>query len=174
MTCLILARRAGIVVDWRDYANRPHRVSLTRSDACLPPWGCRQTADDLSHSRRSLDEHVVPPLTGHGRATRAPSVEGDSRPAQHTMTAMLPISSARNAARHRVIPYLKMRLSPARGRAKTPDARGSAHQMRDGFRYRTERANMGLAAQIYGLHSPDDAASATWPARSRSPKPPHS
>ena len=58
-----LARRAGIAVDWRDYANRPHRVSLDTLRCVLAALGLPcETADDLSHSRRSLDEHVVPPL----------------------------------------------------------------------------------------------------------------
>ena len=58
-----LARRAGIVVDWRDYANRPHRVSLDTLRCVLAALGLPcETADDLAHSRQSVDERVVPPL----------------------------------------------------------------------------------------------------------------
>jgi len=58
-----LARRAGIAVDWRDYANRPHRVSLDTLRRVLAALGLPcQTADDLAHSRHSLDERVMPPL----------------------------------------------------------------------------------------------------------------
>ena len=57
-----LARRAGIAVDWRDYANRPHRVSLDTLRCVLAALGLPcQTADDLAHSRQ-VDERVMPPL----------------------------------------------------------------------------------------------------------------
>ena len=107
-----LARRAGIVVDWRDYANRPHRVSLDTLRCVLAALGLPcETADDLSHSRRSLDEHVVPPLITAtvGQPVHLP-VEGDSRPRLRVAyddgdVADFPVQA--NAARHRVIPYLK-------------------------------------------------------------------
>ena len=104
-----LARRAGIVVDWRDYANRPHRVSLDTLRCVLAALGLPcETADDLSHSRRSLDEHVVPPLITAtvGQPVHLP-VEGDSRPrlrVAYDDGACCGFASARNAARHRVAP----------------------------------------------------------------------
>ena len=58
-----LARRAGIAVEWRDYANKQHRVStdnLRRILAALQ-LPC-DTAADLAHSRRLLETPRLPPL----------------------------------------------------------------------------------------------------------------
>ena len=59
-----LARRAGIAVEWRDYANKQHRVStenLRRILAALQ-LPC-DTAADLAQSRRQSQTPRLPPLT---------------------------------------------------------------------------------------------------------------
>ena len=58
-----LAGRAGIAVEWRDYANEQHRVSaenLRRILAALQ-LPC-DTAADLAQSRRQLETSRLPPL----------------------------------------------------------------------------------------------------------------
>ena len=58
-----LARRAGIAVEWRDYANKQHRVStenLRRILAALQ-LPC-DTAADLAQSRRQSQTPRLPPL----------------------------------------------------------------------------------------------------------------
>ena len=58
-----LARRAGIAVEWTDYADRPHRVSLDSIRHILSALGlgCR-TADEIAHSRETLNDRTLPPL----------------------------------------------------------------------------------------------------------------
>ena len=156
-----LARRAGIVVDWRDYANRPHRVSLDTLRCVLAALGLPcETADDLSHSRRSLDEHVVPPLITAtvGQPVHLP-VEGDSRP------------RLRVAYDDGHVADFPVQETP-HGIALSPISKCGYHQLEVGPKRLTlavaptrcvtvsdiapsERI-WGLAAQIYGLHSPDD------------------
>ena len=58
-----LAKRAGIAVEWRDFAGRPHRVALDSLRQILAaldlPCG---TPDDLAQSIRNLELHATPPL----------------------------------------------------------------------------------------------------------------
>ena len=58
-----LAKRAGIAVEWRDFAGRPHRVALESLRQILAaldlPCG---TPDDLAQSIRNLELHATPPL----------------------------------------------------------------------------------------------------------------
>jgi 4-alpha-glucanotransferase len=77
-----LARRAGIAVDWRDYVNRPHRVSVETLRHVLAALGLPcETDEDLAHSRRCLDERAPPPLitTTVGEPVLLP-VEGGALP----------------------------------------------------------------------------------------------
>jgi 4-alpha-glucanotransferase len=156
-----LARRAGILVDWRDYANRPHRVSLDTLRCVLAALGLPcETADDLSHSRRSLDEHAVPPLITAtvGQPVHLP-VEGNSRP------------WLRVAYDDGHVADFPVQETP-HGIALSPISKCGYHQLEVGPKRLTlavaptrcvtvsdiapsERI-WGLAAQIYGLHSPDD------------------
>lgn len=66
-----LARRAGIAVQWRDYANKNHRVPLEVVKRILAALGLpSDTAGDLRHSRDALETRVLTPLVvateGHG------------------------------------------------------------------------------------------------------------
>ena len=52
-----LAERAGIAIEWRDYTERSHRVSLDTIRHILTAIGLPcQTADDLAESRHRLDD----------------------------------------------------------------------------------------------------------------------
>ena len=68
-----LAERAGIAIEWRDYTERPHRVSLDTIRHILAAIGLPcQTADDLAESRHRLDARAPPPvITGHNRSADA-------------------------------------------------------------------------------------------------------
>lgn len=58
-----LARRAGLAVEWRDYANKKHRVSSETLRRILAALGLPcDTADDLAHSREQLRSPGLPPL----------------------------------------------------------------------------------------------------------------
>ena len=133
----------------------------TRSDACLPPWGCR--AKPLTICRIAagvLDEHVVPPLITAtvGQPVHLP-VEGDSRP------------RLRVAYDDGHVADFPVQETP-HGIALSPISKCGYHQLEVGPKRLTlavaptrcvtvsdiapsERI-WGLAAQIYGLHSPDD------------------
>ncbi|PWT91301.1 MAG: 4-alpha-glucanotransferase, partial [Proteobacteria bacterium] len=58
-----LARRAGIAVDWRDYANKQHRASAESLRLILAALGLPcDTAADLAESRRQLEAPRPQPL----------------------------------------------------------------------------------------------------------------
>jgi 4-alpha-glucanotransferase len=58
-----LARRAGIAVEWQDYAERPHRVSIDTIRCVLAALGLPcATAADLVQSREQLEPAAPPPL----------------------------------------------------------------------------------------------------------------
>lgn len=73
-----LAGRAGIAVEWTDYAERPQRVRLDTIRDILTALGlpCR-TDDDLTYSRRKLDESASCPLITAtvGRSARLPETQ---------------------------------------------------------------------------------------------------
>ena len=58
-----LAKRAGLAIEWGDFAGRPHRVALDSLRQILAaldlPSG---TPDDLAQSIRNLELHAPPPL----------------------------------------------------------------------------------------------------------------
>jgi 4-alpha-glucanotransferase len=58
-----LARRAGLAVEWRDYADKPHRVSIAALRRILFALGLPcDTAGDLQESERQLAPIGLPPL----------------------------------------------------------------------------------------------------------------
>lgn len=58
-----LARRAGIALRWRDYADKPHRVSIETARRILGALGLPcSTAADIAHSERQLESSAMPPL----------------------------------------------------------------------------------------------------------------
>jgi 4-alpha-glucanotransferase len=156
-----LARRAGVAVDWRDYANQPHRVSLDTLRHVLSALGLPcQTADDLAHSSRNLDERALPPLV---TATLGQPV--------HLSTVGNPPPRLRIAYEGGGVAEVTVRQM-ARGIALPPIERAGYHQVD----VRSERLTVavaparcmtvsdvapreriwGMAAQIYGLRSPGD------------------
>ena len=156
-----LARRAGIAVDWRDYLNRPHRVSVETLRHVLAALGLPcETDEDLAHSRRSLDERAPPPLitTKAGEPVLLP-VEGGALPRlrieyQDESIADL---TAEQTADGVVLPpidkvgYHHVEVGPRRLTLAVAPARCvTVSDIAPGERI------WGLAAQIYGLHSPGD------------------
>ena len=58
-----LAKRAGIAVEWRDFAGRPHRVALESLRQILAALDLPcTTPNDLAQSIRNLELHATPPL----------------------------------------------------------------------------------------------------------------
>jgi 4-alpha-glucanotransferase len=156
-----LARRAGIAVDWRDYANRPHRVSLDTLRRVLAALGLPcETADDLAHSRHSVDERVMPPLiTATVGLPVHLSAEGNPPPrlriayeggdvadvtVQQTARGIV-LPPIERAGYHHVdvrSKHLTVAVAPARCVTVSDIA--------------PRERIWGLAAQIYGLRSPGD------------------
>ncbi|MGD0107866.1 MAG: 4-alpha-glucanotransferase [Rhodopila sp.] len=160
-----LARRAGIAVDWQDYAGRPKTVAppvLRRVLAalCLPA----DTSRELSASRRLLTKRSsladLPPLVTAvaGRPTRLDVGGNEAQPAELVLeqgdsrpVALLPARGRLRIPAVAEIGYHRLRVedreivlavSPARCRSiedVVPDAR-----------------LWGLAAQLYGLSHPGD------------------
>jgi 4-alpha-glucanotransferase len=58
-----LARRAGVAVEWTDYADQPHRVSLDTIRRVMAALGLPcDTSDELAHSRHVLNDRGFPRL----------------------------------------------------------------------------------------------------------------
>src|ERR1700722_2823582 len=58
-----LAKRAGIAVEWRDFAGRPHRVALDNLRQILAALDLPcASPNDLAQSTRTLELHATPPL----------------------------------------------------------------------------------------------------------------
>jgi 4-alpha-glucanotransferase len=160
-----LAQRAGIAVEWRDYAGHPHVVAPPVLRGVLAALGLPAgTSREISASRRLLTKRTVvadlPPLLTAvaGRPTRLEVGGNDPQPAEllleHGETRQLALLPARGRLRipaiaetgyHRL--HVENReiilaVSPARCRSiedVVPDAR-----------------LWGLAAQLYGLSRPGD------------------
>ncbi|MGA3400458.1 MAG: 4-alpha-glucanotransferase [Acetobacteraceae bacterium] len=160
-----LARRAGIAVEWHDYAGRPHDVApdaLRRILAALDLPA--DTRGDLAASRRLLAKRAtltdLPPLVTAtaGRPTRLDLGAAEPLPAK----LMLERGGSRD-----------LTLIPARGRLRIPAvAEIGYHRLEVGEREvvlavappqcRTiddmvpDARLWGLAAQVYSLRSPGD------------------
>jgi len=160
-----LARRAGIAVEWRDYANRERVVGSDVLRALLAALGVpADTRSDLAASRRLLGRRTslasLPPLVTAtaGRPTRLDVGATESR------TALLKLESGETR---------DLTLIPARGRLRIPPVLESGyHRLEVGereivlavapSRCRTiddavpDARLWGLAAQVYGLRHPGD------------------
>jgi 4-alpha-glucanotransferase len=88
-TVLALAREAGIAITWRDYANRPQRVSIETIRRLLAALGLPcGSAEDLSWSRQQLISSGPPPLIP--ATTGMPldlAISGDRLPASARITS---------------------------------------------------------------------------------------
>lgn len=160
-----LARRAGIEVEWQDYAGRPHVVSPDVLRGILGALGLpADTRSQLAASRRQVARRAalsdLPPLVTAtaGRPTRLDLGAGDPQPAK----LLLERGGSRDIT-----------LMPARGRLRIPAvAESGYHRLQMGGREivlavapaqcRTiedvvpDARLWGLAAQVYGLRSPGD------------------
>jgi len=161
-----LARRAGIAVEWQDYANRPRVVSPEPLRQILAALGLpASTRGDLAASRRLLARRAtladLPPLitATSGRPTRLDLGASEPLPAR--------LVPERGSPRD-------LTLSPARGRLRIPAvAEIGYHRLQIGEREvvlavapaqcRTiddvvpDGRLWGIAAQVYALCSPGDA-----------------
>lgn len=161
-----LARRAGIAVEWHDYANRPHTVSPDSLRRLLEALGLPAgTRGDLAGSRRTLSRRAtladLPPLltATAGRPTRLDLGAADSLPAR----LILQRGEIRD-----------LTLMPARGRLRIPAVQDIGyHRLQVGDREvvlavapaqcRTiddvvpDARLWGIAAQVYALRSSGDA-----------------
>jgi 4-alpha-glucanotransferase len=160
-----LARRAGIAVEWQDYAGRPQIVSPPVLRRVLAALGLpADTSRELSASRRLLTKRSslsdLPPLVTAvaGRPTRLDVGGNEAQPAELVLerggtrqVALLPARGRLRVPAIAEIGYHRLRMedreivlavSPARCRSiedVVPDAR-----------------LWGLAAQLYGLSHPGD------------------
>jgi 4-alpha-glucanotransferase len=160
-----LARRAGIAVEWQDYAGRPHVVAPPVLSRVLAALGLpADTNRELSSSRRLLMKRTslaeLPPLITAiaGRPTRLDVGGNEPRPAELVLEqggrrsiALLPARGRLRIPAVAEIGYHRLRVenrqivlavSPARCRAiedVVPDPR-----------------LWGLAVQLYGLNHPGD------------------
>ena len=160
-----LARRAGVAVEWQDYAGRPHVVAPPVLRRVLAGLGLpAETSRELSASRRSLSKRSsladLPPLVTAvaGRPTRLDVGGNEAQPAELVLErgevrqlSLLPARGRLRIPAVAEIGYHRLRVedreivlavSPARCRSiedVVPDAR-----------------LWGLAAQLYGLNHPGD------------------
>jgi 4-alpha-glucanotransferase len=160
-----LARRAGIAVDWQDYAGRPQVVAPPVLRRVLAALGLpADTSRELSSSRRLLTKRSsladLPPLVTAvaGRPTRLDVGGNEAQPAELVLergdtrqVALLPARGRLRIPAIAEIGYHRLRVedreivlavSPARCRSiedVVPDAR-----------------LWGLSAQLYGLSHPGD------------------
>jgi 4-alpha-glucanotransferase len=156
-----LAERAGIAIEWRDYTARSHRVSLDTVRHILTAIGLPcQTADDLLESRHRLDARAPPPVitATTGQPIHVPCVgDAPSRLSIRYEDGAVADLETQQAAHGFILP---------------PIAKAGYHQIDIGPQQLTlavapvrcvtiaditggERV-WGLAAQAYGLRSPDD------------------
>ena len=160
-----LARRAGIAIEWQDYAGRPHSVAPPVLRRVLAALGLpADSSRDLSASRRMLTRRNfvadLPPLVTAvaGRPTRLDLGGSDPLPAE----LVLEWGDRRQIA-----------LVPSRGRLRIPAIAETGYH-----RLRVERREIvlvvspgrcrsiedvvpdarlwGLAAQLYALNHPGD------------------
>ena len=161
-----LARRAGIAVEWQDFADRPQVVSPDSLRHILAALGLpASTRGDLATSRRMLARRStladLPPLitATSGRPTRLDVGAADPLPAH-----LVPERG----------PPRDLTLTPARGRLRIPAVPETGyHRLQIGEREvvlavapaqcRTiddavpDGRLWGIAAQVYGLSSPGDS-----------------
>jgi 4-alpha-glucanotransferase len=160
-----LARRAGIAVEWQDYAGQSHVVASPVLRQVLAALGLpADTSRELSSSRRLLTKRSsladLPPLVTAvaGRPTRLDVGGSESQPAELVLetgetrqVGLLPARGRLRVPAIAEIGYHRLRIedreivlavSPARCRSiedVVPDAR-----------------LWGLSAQLYGLNHPGD------------------
>lgn len=160
-----LARRAGVAVEWQDFAGRPHVVSPPVLRRVLSALGLpADTSRELSSSRRFLTKRSsladLPPLVTAvaGRPTRLDVGGNEAQPAELVLDrgevrqlALLPARGRLRVPAITEVGYHRLRVedreivlavSPPRCRSiedVVPDAR-----------------LWGLAAQLYGLSHPGD------------------
>ena len=68
-----IAGRAGVMVEWRDYADRPHTVAADSLRAILSALGLpTETSDDLAQSNHVVEQRVSPPLITASVGERIP------------------------------------------------------------------------------------------------------
>jgi 4-alpha-glucanotransferase len=157
-----LAHRAGIAVQWIDYANKRHDVPLDSLRRILAAMRLPcDSAADLAHSRHLLEQQKLPPLV---TATAGQSIQLPVRAAGERSAARLTREdgsvadlAVRRTARGITVPpiqtigYHTLEIGPTRlALAVSPPRCLSTDDIAPGERL------AGLTAQIYGLRRPGD------------------
>jgi 4-alpha-glucanotransferase len=155
-----LAKRAGIAVEWRDFAGRPHRVALDSLREILAalnlPCG---TPDDLAQSTRDLELHATPPLITAtvGQPVHVPLAASGQKAQIRFEDGNLADLHNETAAHGITLPplqqtgYHQLEIGPNRITVAVAPARCTTiSDITAGQRV------WGLAAQIYGLRSTGD------------------
>jgi 4-alpha-glucanotransferase len=157
-----LARRAGIAVQWIDYANKRHDVPLDSLRRILAAMRLPcDSAADLAHSRHLLERQKLPPLV---TAAAGQSIQLPIRTTGERIAARLTREdgsvadlAVRRTARGISVPpvqaigYHTLEIGPTRlALAVSPPRCLSIDDIAPGERL------AGLAAQIYGLRRPGD------------------
>ena len=175
-----LARRAGIAVEWRDYANREHVVASDVLRRLLAALGLpADTRSDLAGSRRLLGRRTslasLPPMVTAtaGRPTRLDVGASESRSALLKLesggTRDLTLIPARG--RLRVPPVLETRLSPDGNRRSGDRARRRARAAATRSTMPCRMRGFGVwPRRCTGCGIPATAASATPPGSRRWPR----
>lgn len=157
-----LARRAGVAVEWRDYANKPHRVALDALQRILAALGLPcATAQDIAQSERQLDEvrpaplvtaiaglPIVLPNASRTAVRRVWVIDEDGKASE------FPLQAVPNGVRFSGIDrpgYYTIELGNRRIIAAVAPAR--CHVIAD---VAPGRRLWGLAAQVYGLRRGGD------------------
>jgi 4-alpha-glucanotransferase len=155
-----LAKRAGIAVEWRDFAGRPHRVALDSLRQILAALDLPcATPNDLAQSIRNLELHATPPLVTAtiGQPVHVP-LEGSGQKAQIKFEDGNVADLQVEAAAHgitlpplRETGYHEVEIGPNHFTVAVAPVRCTTiSDIAAGQRV------WGLAAQIYGLRSAND------------------
>jgi 4-alpha-glucanotransferase len=159
---LELARRAGLAVEWTDYANKRHQVALDSIRRILAALGLPcESASDLSHSRQLLGREATPALVTAtaGAATHLPisGLEAPLRARLFHEDGTVAELVARPTARGVTVPAIKaigyhtLEIGQTRlTLAVAPTRCVTIEDIAPGGRL------AGLAVQIYGLRSVGD------------------
>ena len=144
-----LAERAGIAIEWRDYTERSHRVSLDTIRHILTAIGLPcQTADDLAESRHRLDARAPPP--DDNRHDRSADTRAMARrrafATEHQVRRWNRCRPRTQASRARLHTPADRegRLPSDRHRTKAVDARCCTGAMRNDCRYHRRRTRLGI------------------------------
>jgi 4-alpha-glucanotransferase len=155
-----LAKRAGIAVDWRDFAGRPHRVAVDSLRQILTAMDLPcATPNDLVESIQNLELNAMPPLITAtiNQPVHVPLNVAGQKAQIRFESGNVADLEVKAAAHGIMVPplveigYHQLEIGSTRIAIAVAPARCTTiTDITAGQRI------WGLAAQIYGLRSPDD------------------